>query len=102
MPSALAMGICSVMLGLVLGTVQPMIMSTLHQITPHAQHGQAIALRLMSINLSSVLMPMVFGTVGVVVGVSVIFWTVGAMVGLGARTAWHLRPRSSHHTAAWH
>jgi len=94
MPSALTMGTCSVLLGLVLGMVQPMIMSTLHQITPHAQHGQAIALRLMSINLSSVLMPMLFGTAGVVVGVSVVFWTVGALVGLGSQAAWHLRPRT--------
>jgi MFS family permease len=34
MPTAGAMLVCSVLLGLVLGTVQPMIMSTLHQITP--------------------------------------------------------------------
>ncbi|MDT7515252.1 MFS transporter [Rhodoferax mekongensis] len=91
MPSAWAMGVCSVLLGLTLGTVQPMIMSTLHQITPHALHGQAIALRLMTINLSSVLMPMLFGTAGVVVGVSVVFWTVGALVGLGSHAAWRLR-----------
>jgi MFS family permease len=91
MPTAWAMGACSVLLGLVLGTVQPMIMSTLHQITPHAMHGQAIALRLMTINLSSVLMPMLFGTAGVVVGVSVVFWTVGALVGLGSRSALGLR-----------
>ncbi|MDR7304993.1 MFS transporter [Rhodoferax saidenbachensis] len=92
MPTAWAMGLCSVLLGLALGTVQPMIMSTLHQITPHALHGQAIALRLMSLNLSSVLMPMLFGTAGVVVGVSVVFWTVGTLVGLGAHAAWKLRP----------
>lgn len=92
MPGAWSMGLCSVLLGLALGTVQPMMMSTLHQITPHALHGQAIALRLMTINLSSVLMPMLFGTAGVVVGVSVVFWTVGGLVGLGARSAWALRP----------
>jgi sugar phosphate permease len=92
MLSAWAMGLCSVLLGIALGTVQPMIMSTLHQITPHAQHGQAIALRFMSINLSSVLMPMLFGTAGVVVGVSVVFWTVGALVGLGSAAAWRMRP----------
>lgn len=92
MPGAWSMGLCSVLLGLTLGTVQPMIMSTLHQITPHALHGQAIALRFMSLNLSSVLMPMLFGTAGLVVGVSVVFWTVGAMVGLGAKAAWRLRP----------
>jgi dipeptide/tripeptide permease len=47
----------------------------------------------MSINISSVLMPMVFGTAGVVVGVSVVFWTLGAMVGLGSQAAWKLRPK---------
>ena len=92
MHSPWTMGLCSVLLGLALGSVQPMIMSTLHQITPHALHGQALGLRLMSINLSSVLMPMLFGTAGAVVGVSVVFWTVGAAVGLGARAAWRMRP----------
>jgi dipeptide/tripeptide permease len=86
------MGFCSVLLGLALGSVQPMIMSTLHQITPHALHGQALGLRLAAINLSSVLMPLLFGTAGVVVGVSVVFWTLGAMVGLGSRLAWNVRP----------
>jgi sugar phosphate permease len=92
MPSAWTMGLCSVVLGLALGSVQPMVMSTLHQITPHAQHGQALGLRLMSINLSSVVMPVLFGTAGTVVGVTVVFWTVGAAVGLGARLAWKIRP----------
>jgi MFS family permease len=95
MHTPLAMGFCSVLLGLALGSVQPMIMSTLHQITPHALHGQALGLRLMSINLSSVVMPMLFGTAGLVVGVSVVFWTVGTAVALGARAAWHLRPPAS-------
>jgi predicted MFS family arabinose efflux permease len=92
MHTPLTMGLCSVLLGLALGSVQPMIMSTLHQITPHALHGQALGLRLMSINLSSVLMPMLFGTAGMVVGVSVVFWTVGAAVAFGSRAAWLLRP----------
>jgi MFS family permease len=92
MVSPWTMGMCSVLLGLSLGSVQPMILSTLHQITPHALHGQAIGLRLMTLNLSSVLMPMLFGTAGLVVGVSVVFWTVGCMVGAGAPIAWKLRP----------
>lgn len=92
MLSPWTMGLCSVLLGLSLGSVQPMILSTLHQITPHALHGQAIGLRLMTLNLSSVLMPMLFGTAGLVVGISVVFWTVGAMVGAGAPMAWRLRP----------
>ena len=92
MTTPLAMGACSVLLGLALGSVQPMIMSTLHQITPEARHGEALGLRLMTINASSVMMPMLFGTAGAVVGVSVVFWTVGLAVGVGARTAWRLRP----------
>ena len=91
MQGALAMGVCSVFLGLTLGTVQPMIMSTLHQITPEARHGEALGLRLMAINASSVLMPMLFGTAGAVAGVAVVFWAVGAVVGLGARAAWMLK-----------
>ena len=96
MHSALAMGVCSVLLGLALGSVQPMIMSTLHQITPEARHGEALGLRLMAINGSSVLMPLLFGTAGAVVGVSVVFWAVGLAVGSGARQAWLLRPVASH------
>jgi MFS family permease len=94
MPSAWSMGVCSVLLGLVLGSVQPMIMSMLHQITPSGRHGEALGLRLMSLNGSSVLMPMLFGSIGAAVGVSVVFWTVGTLVGLGARTAWGLRAPS--------
>ena len=86
-----AMGVCSVLLGLVLGTVQPMIMSTLHQITPKHRQGEALGLRLMSINASSVLMPMLFGAAGAVAGVAPVFWVVGAAVGWGTRAAWRLR-----------
>ena len=92
MPTAITMGVCSVVLGLALGAVQPMILSTLHQITPHALHGQALALRLMITNMSSVLMPMLFGTAGVAAGVSLVFWTMGSMVAAGSRSAWRLRP----------
>ena len=92
MNTPLAMGACSVLLGLALGSVQPMIMSTLHQITPEARHGEALGLRLMAINGSSVVMPMLFGTAGTVVGVSVVFWFVGAAVGLGSQVAWKMRP----------
>jgi predicted MFS family arabinose efflux permease len=96
MPTPWAMGACSVMLGLVLGTVQPMIMSTLHQITPPHRQGEALGLRLMSINASSVFMPMVFGAVGAIAGVAPVFWVVGAAVGAGSRAAWFLRPSHAH------
>jgi MFS family permease len=92
MRTALGMGVCSVLLGFALGTVQPMIMSMLHQITPEARHGEALGLRLMAINASSVAMPMLFGTLGAAIGIAGVFWTTGAVVGAGSRAAWLLRP----------
>ena len=89
--SALAMGVCSVLLGFALGMVQPMIMSMLHQMTPEARHGEALGLRLMAINASSVMMPMLFGSAGALVGIAAVFWVTGAMVGLGSRLAWLLK-----------
>jgi MFS family permease len=91
-----AMGVCSVCLGLVLGVVQPMIMSTLHQITPSHRQGEALGLRIMAVNASSVVMPLVFGAAGAVAGVSAVFWVVGAGVGSASPLAWRLRPRKSH------
>jgi predicted MFS family arabinose efflux permease len=91
MPTALSMGVCSVFLGFTLGCVQPMIMSTLHQITPEDRHGEALGLRLMAINGSSVLMPMVFGLAGTAVGVAALFWAVGLGVGAGALMAAKLK-----------
>ncbi len=89
--SALAMGACSVLLGISLGVVQPMIMSTLHQITPEARHGEAVALRMMAINAASVAMPMLFGVAGAVIGISGVFWAVGLLVGAGSRLAYGLK-----------
>jgi MFS family permease len=87
----LAMGLCSVALGAALGSVQPMVMSTLHQITPEHRHGEAVAMRVMAINASSVGMPMLFGLAGAAIGISGVFWIVGAMVGGGIRLAFSLR-----------
>jgi MFS family permease len=87
MHAPIAMGTCSVLLGMALGAVQPMVMSTLHQITPEHRHGEAVAMRIMAINASSVTMPMLFGVAGAVIGVSGVFWVVGASVGMGMRLA---------------
>ena len=88
MPSAWAMMGCSILLGLVLGSVQPMVMSMIHQITPQHRQGEALGLRMMAINGSSVVMPVLFGSIGTVVGVSALFWAVGAIVGGATRLPW--------------
>ena len=88
--TAWVMGSCAVVLGVALGAVQPMVMTTLHQITPPARHGEAIALRSMAINLSSALMPLAFGLAGATLGASALFWLMGAAVGSGSLAARHI------------
>jgi len=83
----LSMAACSVVLGLALGSVQPMIMSNLHQLVPPDRVGEAIALRLMVINASSVVMPLILGSAGVVLGTSMVFWLVGGTAAGGAWVA---------------
>jgi MFS family permease len=91
MQLALTMGICSMLLGVALGCVQPMVMSMLHQVTPEHRHGEAVGMRMLVINASSVAMPLLFGTAGALVGVSGLFWTVAATVGVGVRFALQLK-----------
>ena len=88
--TAWVMGCFAVVLGLALGAVQPMIMTTLHQITPAARHGEAIALRSMAINLSSAVMPLAFGVAGATLGASALFWMMGAAVASGSVAARHV------------
>ncbi len=88
---AISMGICSVLLGFALGMVQPMVMSMLHQITPEHRQGEAVGMRMMVINASSVAMPILFGGAGALVGIGAVFWTVAATVGSGIRIAWRLK-----------
>ena len=92
--TAWLMGSLAVLLGLALGSVQPMIMTTLHQLTPHERHGEAIALRSMTINFSSASMPLLFGVAGAALGASVLFWLMGAAVAAGSLEARRVgRPR---------
>lgn len=81
------MGTLAAMLGVTLGAAQPMLMSALHHLTPDGRHGESLAFRSITINLSSVLMPLAFGAMGVVVGAGALFWIVGATVGAGALLA---------------
>lgn len=78
------MAVLAALLGITLGAAQPMIMSTLHRLTPDNRHGESLAFRSMAINFSSALMPLAFGALGIVMGAGSLFWLVGAAVGSGA------------------
>lgn len=77
------MGACSALLGVSLGTVQPMILARLHQVTPHDRHGEAIALRSMTLNLSSAVSPLFLGVAGTALGVGALFWVMAAVATCG-------------------
>ena len=83
-PNPWLMGVCAVLLGITLGSVQPMVMALLHHLTPDNRHGEALAIRSMTINTSSTLMPLLFGATGALVGAAVLFWVVGGAVGAGS------------------
>jgi len=92
--SPVAMGLCSVLLGFSLGSVQPMILSSMHQITPEHRQGEAMGLRMMSLTASGIVMPMLFGATGAIGGVASVFWVVGAIVAGGTRAAWGLNAKT--------
>jgi MFS family permease len=96
-PAPWMMGLCAIALGLMLGSVQPMIMSALHRLTPHDRHGEAIALRSMTLNASSTVMPLLFGAAGSAFGVAPLFWLMGSAVGGGN---WLVRAAKSEADAA--
>jgi hypothetical protein len=50
----------------------------------------------MTVNGSSVVMPILFGSLSALVGVNFIFWGVGLVLGLGARLAMGLKADDSH------
>jgi MFS family permease len=81
------MGGCAVLLGLTLGSVQPMVMSMLHRLTPDGRYGEAIALRSMVMNASSTAMPLLFGAAGTALGAAALFWLVGGAVASGSWVA---------------
>jgi MFS family permease len=91
-PNAWVMGGLALLLGVTLGSVQPMVMSMLHRLTPDHRHGEALAFRSMALNLSSTAMPLIFGATGTLVGAAVLFWVVGGAVGAGSWMARRLAP----------
>lgn len=78
-------------LGAAMGAVQPMVMATLHHITPEDRQGEAIALRSMLINLSSAVLPFGYGVLGATLGAAALFRLMAGMMLLGSRVSAGLR-----------
>ncbi len=63
LPGVIGMMVGSALLGLALGSVQPMVLSMLHQGAPAGRQGQAMALRMLFTNAATIAMPVGFGFV---------------------------------------
>lgn len=89
--SVLEMSACAIVLGFALGCSQPMVMTWLHQMTPAHRHGEAIALRSITSNLSSAVMPLGFSALGSALGASSLFWLMSVLVAAGVFVARSMR-----------
>lgn len=77
----------AVPLGMALGAVQPMVMTTLHHITPEHRQGEAIALRSTLINLSSAVLPLGYGALGATLGAAALFRLMALVLLAGSRVS---------------
>jgi MFS family permease len=86
--SAWALAALSFVLGLGLGSGQPVVLSLLHQHAPAGRAGEVVGVRMSLIQAMAVAVPLVFGALGTSLGLVPVFWAVG--VGLGA-SGWYAR-----------
>ena len=80
LPGTAGMVLGSSLLGLALGSVQPMILSTLHQVTPRERHGQALGLRMLTVNVATVAMPVGFGLLASAFVVAAPMWMMAGLL----------------------
>ncbi len=72
----------SALLGLALGSVQPMVLAMLHQVVPERAQGQALGLRMFATNAATVAMPLGFGLLaGATAAVAPLWLMAAALLG---------------------
>jgi MFS family permease len=80
LPGAAGMMLGSALLGIALGSVQPMILSSLHQAAPPDRQGQALALRMVFTNVATIAMPAGFGLLAVATTTAAPMWLMAALL----------------------
>ena len=86
--SAWALAALSFVLGLCLGSGQPLVLSLLHEHAPPGREGEVVGVRMSLIQSMAVAVPLVFGALGASLGLVPVFWAVGACLGAGG---WYAR-----------
>lgn len=70
----------SALLGIALGSVQPMILAMLHRVTPQERHGQALGLRMLTVNGATVAMPAGFGVLAAATTLVAPMWLMASLL----------------------
>jgi predicted MFS family arabinose efflux permease len=95
LPGTPGMMLGSALLGLALGSVQPMILSTLHQVTPRDRHGQALGLRMVTVNVATIAMPVGFGLLASALVAAAPMWLMAGLLVAAQWPAKSLKRRAS-------
>lgn len=85
---AWALATLSFVLGLGLGSGQPIVLSLLHEHAPPGRVGEVVGVRMSLIQSMAVAVPLAFGALGSSLGILPVFWAVGACLGA---TGWYAR-----------
>ena len=86
--SAWTLAALSFVLGLGLGSGQPVVLSLLHEHAPPGRVGEVVGVRMSLIQSMAVAVPLVFGALGTSLGLVPVFWAVGACLGA---SGWYAR-----------
>lgn len=78
LPGVAGMMAGSAVLGLALGSVQPMVLSMLHQAAPEGRQGQALGLRMLFTNAATITMPLGFGFLAAATTSAAPMWVMAA------------------------
>ncbi len=74
--TAWTLAVLSFVLGLGLGSGQPMVMSLLHTHAPAGRIGEAVGVRMSLVQTMAVAVPLLFGALGTSLGLTPVFWSV--------------------------
>lgn len=82
--------VLSWLLGVVLGSAQPMAMSLLHHVALTDRTGELIGMRTIIVSMSQTALPLAFGVPGAAFGTAPMFWCAAVVIGGGVASVRYL------------
>ncbi len=82
--TAVALGVVCFVLGLGLGLGQPLTVIIAYNHSPAGRAGEVVGLRIATNNFMHVFVPPLFGALGSLTGIALVFWASGVVLSLGA------------------